>query len=114
MTTTPRHLRAGAGRLEFDMNDALRHLRRGDPALARIIRRAGACTLQPKATQSLFHALAESITRVVRSGGRVVGPATRALPAGVREIVRDDRLWVAEKIAAPVDPTPRLVTLKRA
>src|SRR5688572_11460568 len=60
--------------------------------------------------ESASTALAESITRVVCSGGRVVGPATRALPAGVREIVRDDRLWVAEKIAAPVDPTPRLVT----
>ena len=59
-------------------------------------------------------ALAESITRVVRSGGRLVGPASRPLPPGVREIVRDDRLWVAEKIAAPVEPTPRLVTLKRA
>jgi uncharacterized protein YbaR (Trm112 family) len=58
--------------------------------------------------------LAESITRVVRSGGRLVGPVTRALPTGVREIVRDERLWVAEKIAAPVNPTPRLVTLKRA
>ena len=64
--------------------------------------------------ESAGAALAESITRVVRSGGRLVGPATRPLPSGVREIVRDDRLWVAEKIAAPVEPTPRLVTLKRA
>lgn len=79
MTTTPRHLRAGAGAVGFDMNDALRHLRRADPALARIIRRAGPCTLQPRATQSLFHALAESITYQQLSGkaaatifGRVV------------------------------------------
>ncbi len=79
MTTTPRHLRAGAGAVGFDMNDALRHLRRADPALARIIRRAGPCTLQPRGTQSLFHALAESITYQQLSGkaaatifGRVV------------------------------------------
>ena len=64
--------------------------------------------------ESVVPALAASIVAVVRPGGRVVGPASMAPPAGVREIVRDDRMWVAEKIAAPVDPAPRLVTLKRA
>lgn len=81
MPTPPsRHLRPGAGLLAFDRAEAVRHLRRADPVLARVIRRAGPCTLQPKATQSLFHALAESITYQQLSGkaaatifGRVVG-----------------------------------------
>jgi hypothetical protein len=29
-------------------------------------------------------------------------------------LVRDDRVWVAEKSAAPDQPAPRLVSLKRA
>lgn len=64
--------------------------------------------------ESVVAELAASIVAVVRPGGRVVGPMSMAPPTGVREIVRDDRMWVAEKIAAPVDPAPRLVTLKRA
>lgn len=59
--------------------------------------------------------LADAIVRGVRVGGRVVGSATLPVPAGVRELVRDERHWVAEKTAAPEhDPAPRLVTLKRA
>jgi DNA-3-methyladenine glycosylase II len=60
MTTAPRHA--------FDMDDAMRHLRRADRALGRLMRRSGPCTMQPKATQSLFHALAESITYQQLSG----------------------------------------------
>ena len=77
--TTPRHLRPAAGELPFDLPAAVRHLRRADPVLARVIRRAGPCGLRPKATQSLFHALSESIVYQQLSGkaaatifGRVV------------------------------------------
>ncbi len=59
-------------------------------------------------------ALADAVARSVRSGGRIAGPSSLPLPEGAREIVRDDRMWVAEKIAAPSEPAPRLVTLKRA
>ena len=59
-------------------------------------------------------ALAQSVVRVVRAGGRLVGPVTLPVPDGVREIVRDEQMWVAEKNAAPADPAPRLVTLRRA
>lgn len=52
----------------FDPGDAVRHLRRADPALARVIRRSGPCMLAPKATQSMFHALAEAITYQQLSG----------------------------------------------
>lgn len=50
--------------------------------------------------------------RAVKAGGRVMGPATIPLPDGVTELVRDDRVWVATKNAAP-ESAPRLVDLKR-
>ena len=55
---------------------------------------------------------ARSAVRAVRSGGRVVAPAALALPEGVTELVRDDRVWVGEKTAAS-DTTPRLVSIKK-
>lgn len=39
--------------------------------------------------------------RVTRAGGRLVAPAGVRLPDGVRELARDDALWVGEKEAAP-------------
>ncbi len=36
--------------------------------------------------------------RLLRAGGRLVAPARVALPAGVRELARDDRHWVAETV----------------
>ena len=56
--------------------------------------------------------LADDAVRVLRTGGRLVGDASLPLPDGVTEIVRDDRVWIAEKSAAP-DSAPRLVSLKR-
>jgi uncharacterized protein YbaR (Trm112 family) len=35
--------------------------------------------------------------RITRTGGRLIGPVTLAVPDGVREIARDDELWVGEK-----------------
>ena len=40
---------------------------------------------------------AAAAVRLTRVGGRLVGPARLAVPAGVREIARDDTLWVGEK-----------------
>jgi uncharacterized protein YbaR (Trm112 family) len=48
--------------------------------------------------------------RAVMTGGRVLGPTTVAVPAGVTELVRDDRVWVGEKTAAP-EKSPRVVTI---
>lgn len=53
-------------------------------------------------------ALAEA-ARVLRAGGRLVAPASAPLPAGVRELVRDDAEWVAEATG----PTGGLVALRR-
>jgi uncharacterized protein YbaR (Trm112 family) len=51
--------------------------------------------------------------RAVKTGGRVLGPSTVAVPADVSELVRDDRVWVGEKTATST-PTPRLVPITRA
>ena len=39
---------------------------------------------------------AAAAVRITRAGGRLVGPVTLPLPDGVREIARDDTLWVGE------------------
>ncbi|MBM3907163.1 MAG: hypothetical protein FJ363_03680 [Gemmatimonadetes bacterium] len=44
--------------------------------------------------------------RLLRPGGRLVAPAMATMPAGVRELARDDRHWVAEK-AGDVVPLSR-------
>lgn len=50
-----------------------------------------------------------TIVAAVRAGGRVVGPASVAMPAGLREIARDETLWIGEREgrASP------LITLQR-
>lgn len=52
---------------------------------------------------------AASCVRVVRAGGRVLGPASLPLPDGLREVARDARHWVAERVSSA-----RLVELTRA
>lgn len=42
--------------------------------------------------------LADAV-RILKPGGRLVAPAAAPLPAGVAELARDERHWVAEKIA---------------
>ena len=41
------------------------------------------------------------LARVLRDGGRLVAPASAGLPAGVRQLARDERDWVGEKHAPP-------------
>jgi DNA-3-methyladenine glycosylase II len=45
----------------FDAPAAVRHLRKADPALAGVIRRAGSCELEPRLRHSPFEELLESI-----------------------------------------------------
>ena len=56
--------------------------------------------------------IVRSGVRAVKPGGRILGPATLPVPEGVTELVRDDRVWVGEKNAAP-GQAPRLVSIKR-
>lgn len=60
--------------------------------------------------------LARSAVSAVRTGGRVIGPISIALPEGLAELARDAQVWVAEKTAAASAPgaTPRLTPLRRA
>jgi uncharacterized protein YbaR (Trm112 family) len=55
--------------------------------------------------------MAAQIVEAVRSGGRVIGGSSTALPEGTRELARDEEIWVAEReplATAPVPLTPRL------
>lgn len=54
----------------------------------------------------------DAFLRAVRGGARVMGAVAMPIPAGLTEIARDSRDWVAEKSATP-EPAPRLVTLTR-
>ena len=40
-------------------------------------------------------------------GGRIVGPARASVPEGVKELVRDETVWVGER-EAPAAPLVRL------
>jgi hypothetical protein len=51
--------------------------------------------------------IADSAARVVRPGGRVVGPAESAVPAGFTVLAHDDKYWVAEK-------PPEVIPIRRA
>ena len=56
------------------------------------------------ATDSADPARVAEAVRVARVGGRVVAPADAPVPQEVRELVRDDVLWVAERLALPSAP----------
>lgn len=43
----------------------------------------------------------DSAARATRVGGRIVAPASAPLPDGVRELARDEAVWVGECGAAP-------------
>ena len=53
-----------------------------------------------------------SAVRALRPGGRLVAPAACAVPAGVTELARDDRHWVAERDRDEVVSAP--IALRRA
>lgn len=85
----------------LDPAAALRHLRRVDPELAGVIRRAGACGLEPKLRFSPFEELLEAIVYQQLSGkaaatihGRVraLYPARRALAPAALLDTPDDAL----------------------
>lgn len=46
--------------------------------------------------------LLQSAVNALAPGGRLVAPADTAVPPGVEEIARDDRSWVAQRVATPV------------
>ena len=83
----------------------------GEPGIS-VLRADGPLPLAAGAARAMAIAGTEdarvaSAVRATRVKGRVVGRATLALPPGVRELARDERVWVAER-EAPASP---LVTL---
>ena len=48
-----------------------------------------------------------SAAHATRAGGRLLAPARASVPAGVRELARDDSVWVGEREAPPA-PLVRL------
>lgn len=64
------------------------------PITAAMMRAAALDDALPAATS-------ESLVVAVRPRGRVLGPASLALPPGLREVARDETLWVAEREFVP-------------
>jgi uncharacterized protein YbaR (Trm112 family) len=56
------------------------------------------------ATDATDPARVAEAARVARVGGRIVAPAESQVPEGVRELVRDDTLWVGERQPLPSAP----------
>jgi hypothetical protein len=50
---------------------------------------------------TLDQARLSSTVQATRTAGRLVAPAQAALPEGVRELVRDEHVWVGEREAPP-------------
>ena len=67
-------------------------------------------SLQGLAVDARHASLLADAARVVRRGGRVLGPLSAAVPLGCRELARDSHEWVAEVENAPSTP----IALKRA
>ncbi|MES2179497.1 MAG: hypothetical protein V4550_16680 [Gemmatimonadota bacterium] len=55
------------------------------------------------AIDSGLEARIAAAVRMTKTGGRVIGPAGVSLPPGVRELARDESMWVAER---EPDPSP--------
>jgi len=78
-------------------------------AFATIIRGAPRVPLAARSTRGVLldgdWATADQASAAVETladGGRLVAPVSVPLPAGVRELARDDRQWVAERVAGLV------------
>ncbi len=56
------------------------------------------------ATDAVDAARVADAARVTRAGGRMVAPAESPVPEGVRELARDDVVWVGERLTRPTAP----------
>lgn len=56
------------------------------------------------AIDSADTALVAEAARVTRVGGRLVAPAESRVPEGVRELARDESVWVGERLPQPSAP----------
>jgi uncharacterized protein YbaR (Trm112 family) len=68
----------------------------------------GAGSMRAAALDAAHALLAPRAALALAPGGRLVAPASAPVPDGIRELVRDEEVWVGEREAAP-----RLVGLTR-
>lgn len=57
--------------------------------------------------------LVQGAVRALRPGGRLVAPSGTPVPAGVRELARDARHWVAERVAEATTTAPQPLLRRR-
>ncbi|HEY9225162.1 MAG TPA: hypothetical protein VIP11_00860, partial [Gemmatimonadaceae bacterium] len=62
----------------------------------------GAAAFDATATPEMIASLVASL----RGGGRLLGPASRDVPAGLTELARDDEVWVAELASSGTTSSP--------
>ncbi|HET8634777.1 MAG TPA: DNA-3-methyladenine glycosylase [Gemmatimonadales bacterium] len=103
-----RSRRRGNGDLEYDPREACRHLARQDPVLARLMRRSIPFALTPVKTQSIYHALAESIVYQQLSG-----KAASTIFGRFVKIYRPKRFPVPQAVLDTDDATLRSAGLSR-
>jgi 3-methyladenine DNA glycosylase/8-oxoguanine DNA glycosylase len=129
-----RSRRRGNGQLEYDPHEACRYLSRQDPVLAKLMRRSIPFALTPVKTQSIYHALAESIVYQQLSGKaastifgrfvRIYRPRRFPVPQAVLDtddetlrgagLSRNKVLALRDLSAKVLDGTvPRLATARR-
>ena len=76
-----------------------------DHALPLAAGSARAAALDASAASTLLGSAIDA----VRAGGRVVAPISVPVPPGVTELVRDDRIWVAERRPSVVQSRPVMI-----
>jgi 3-methyladenine DNA glycosylase/8-oxoguanine DNA glycosylase len=103
-----RSRRRGNGELEYDPREACRHLARQDPVLAKLMRRSIPFALTPVKTQSIYHALAESIVYQQLSG-----KAASTIFGRFVKIYRPKRFPVPQALLDTDDETLRGAGLSR-
>jgi len=89
---------------------ALRHLKKNDPALGRLIEKVGAYTLRVEAIQSPFNALAQAIMHQ-----QITGKAAATIVRRFKEMLGDGESFpTPEAVLGASDETLRAVGLSRS
>jgi 3-methyladenine DNA glycosylase/8-oxoguanine DNA glycosylase len=89
--------------------EALKHLSRSDKILARLIRKIGPCTLEPKVRRSPFEALVQSVAYQ-----QLNGTAAATILGRVKKLYPGRRFPSPQQILDTADETLRAAGLSRA
>jgi methylated-DNA-[protein]-cysteine S-methyltransferase len=90
----------GDGVLGFDPEEAVLHLRRGDPALGRVIDAVGPFSMSLKRTSSVFGALAEAIVYqqlTAKAAATIYGRVCALFPHAHEDVTAESLLRVSEQ-----------------